>query len=163
MVAAERLIKDASKTVDQLEATVDAALAIASNCHQRYVVAPPHIRRQLNQGFFEKLFIAEDGSVEHAELTEPFAQLLAPEDGRAPNGAQSAPDAPTTLDVVTPRGSAPGRARGAQGADRSRPMNVLVTSFGSDVEDVPGDRVPGGSKEAGLVPAVGFEPTLSRA
>ncbi|MGH3923024.1 MAG: hypothetical protein ACRDTT_09185 [Pseudonocardiaceae bacterium] len=73
MATAERVIKDASKTVDELEATLQAALAVAGDCHERYAMAPPHVRRQLNQGFFTKLFIDEDGSVERAELTEPFA------------------------------------------------------------------------------------------
>ena len=30
------------------------------------------MKRQINQGFFEKLYIGQDGSVEHAELTEQF-------------------------------------------------------------------------------------------
>src|SRR5207248_10148817 len=48
-------------------------------CHRAYVTAPEPIRRQINQGFFVKRFIAQDGSVARAELTEPFAALLAPD------------------------------------------------------------------------------------
>ena len=58
MAVAERVIKDASKTVDELEATLQAALAVAGDCHQRYALAPPHLRRQLSQGFFTKLRMA---------------------------------------------------------------------------------------------------------
>jgi len=100
MATAERVIKDAGKTVGELEATLQAALAIAGDCLQRYALAPPHVRRQLNQGFFTKLFIAEDGSVERAELTEPFASLMEHEqrtsdypgdNWRRPGGPRRAP------------------------------------------------------------------------
>ncbi len=63
-------------TVD-LEATLEAALRAVTNCEAAYLAAPNHVRRQINQGFFKKLYIDEDGSVEEAELTEPFAALLA--------------------------------------------------------------------------------------
>jgi len=101
MAPAERVIKNSSTTVDELEATLQAALAVGGNCHQRYAQAPPHVRRQLNQGFFSKLFIALDGSVERAELTEPFASLMDHEPG-APNwqtrgGAQNVLE---RLDIV---------------------------------------------------------------
>jgi hypothetical protein len=36
-------------------------------------LAEPAIRRQINQGFFEKLCIDEDGKVARADLREPFA------------------------------------------------------------------------------------------
>ena len=76
MAEAERLTRNASKTVDELDLTLHQALMVASTCHQQYQAAPPHIRRQINQGFFTRLLIAPDGSVERAELTEPFATLL---------------------------------------------------------------------------------------
>lgn len=60
---------------------LQATLTVADNCQQHYAQAPPNIRRQLNQGFFTKLFIDQNGSVERAELTEPFATLLAAEAG----------------------------------------------------------------------------------
>jgi hypothetical protein len=43
----------------------------------QYLMAPPAIRRQINQGLFVKLYINQDGTVGRAELTEPFAALLA--------------------------------------------------------------------------------------
>ncbi len=64
MADAERLARDAGKTVEQLEVTLGRALTVASTCHRHYRPAPPHVRRQINQGFFRKLFIAPDGSVE---------------------------------------------------------------------------------------------------
>ncbi len=41
-----------------------------------YSRAPPSARRLLNHGLFKKLFIGEDGSVEHAEVQELFAGIL---------------------------------------------------------------------------------------
>ena len=38
-------------------------------------MAPPHVRRQANQTFVEKLLV-HDGDIVGAELAEPFAQLL---------------------------------------------------------------------------------------
>jgi hypothetical protein len=51
-------------------------LTAAASCADSYRVAEPPTRRLLNQGFFEKLYVAEDGTVERADLTEPFAALL---------------------------------------------------------------------------------------
>ncbi|OGL32771.1 hypothetical protein A3E76_05510 [Candidatus Saccharibacteria bacterium RIFCSPHIGHO2_12_FULL_44_22] len=39
--------------------------------------AYPSIRRMLNQGFFSKLYIDQDGSVSDGEIQEPFAHLVA--------------------------------------------------------------------------------------
>src|SRR5262249_20920439 len=36
----------------------------------------PRVRRLINQRLFKKLYIAQDGSVERFELTEPFVTLL---------------------------------------------------------------------------------------
>jgi hypothetical protein len=65
------------------------------------------IRRQINQGFFVKLFIGQDGSVARAELTEPFAALLSPDlsarmaDG--PETAITAAQPPTDAANAAPR------------------------------------------------------------
>lgn len=76
LAEAEGEIKAANTTSSEVEATLAAALAAASKCEQAYLSAPEPVRRQINQGFFEKLLIGEDGSVEWAELTEPFRALL---------------------------------------------------------------------------------------
>lgn len=73
MATAEQIITDASKTVDELEGTLQATLAVAGDCYRHYTDAPPHIRWQINQGFFTRLLIDQDGSVEQAEMTGPFA------------------------------------------------------------------------------------------
>ena len=59
--------------------------------------APNAIRRQINQGFFEKLFIGEDGNVVRAELTEPFRALLGTDRAMmAIPAARTVPGAPST-------------------------------------------------------------------
>jgi hypothetical protein len=104
LAEAEVQITAAQTTNQDIEATLARALAAAQHCHRAYATATDTIRRQINQGFFVKLFIGDDGSVEQAELTGPFAALL--EDGRviqarreidAPDAnpaAQDYPDAP---------------------------------------------------------------------
>ena len=69
-------IQAARATNTEVETTHQAALRAASNCERAYLTAPDKVRRQINQGFFEKLLIGDDGSVEDAELTEPFRPLL---------------------------------------------------------------------------------------
>lgn len=160
MAETERCIEDATKTVDQLADTLQRALTVARRCHEHYEAAPPHVRRLLNQGFFSKLFIAQDGGVERTELTEPFATLLADASIESTEGAQGVPDAPGTAEAAEVLTTVSRSASGAQGANGRRPTDVLVRTFGGDHE-TPGDLVTGGSNVAGLVPAVGFEPTLS--
>ena len=99
------------------------ALVVATHCERAYLTAEPPIRRQINQGFFEKLFIGEDGSVVRAILTEPFAALLAggntifvtawPED--AVSASQTVPDEPTTPD---------------ESGHRANPSAVLTAIYG---------------------------------
>lgn len=55
------------------------------------------MKRQINQGFFTKLLIYQDGTVERAELTEPFAQLLAPNWHATVQGDQNAQTHPRRL------------------------------------------------------------------
>lgn len=79
LAEADAMIVAAQTSTAEVEATLEAALMAAGQCHRAYVSAPKPIRRQINQGFFVKLFIGRDGSVVRVELTEPFAALLAQE------------------------------------------------------------------------------------
>lgn len=110
LAAAEGEIKAARVTTADVEALLDQALVAASHCEVAYLSETGPIRRQINQGFFEKLYIGEDGTVERAELTEPFAALL--EAGHA-------------LQAVTP---------GAL-ANRTNPADVLAVTFGETITD----------------------------
>lgn len=66
----------ASANLTDLENQLARALTAAGHCSDAYHEAPPAVRRQYNQGFFEKLYIDEDGSVQAADLNQPFAALL---------------------------------------------------------------------------------------
>jgi len=73
---AETEIKNTTKTLDELQATLDGALAAAASCQRQHKAAPPSIRRQINQGFLRRPLIGPGGEVERVEMTEPFAALL---------------------------------------------------------------------------------------
>lgn len=55
----------------------ERALQISAACHGYYMTASAKVRRLMNQGFFSKIFLAEDGTVEDAELHDIFAGLFA--------------------------------------------------------------------------------------
>jgi hypothetical protein len=73
--SAEKQISEANLSLQELDAQLEGALLVAGSCDREYADATPSIRRLMNQGFFNKLFIAQDGTVEHAEIQEPFAGL----------------------------------------------------------------------------------------
>jgi len=125
---------------------------VAGNCHRHYEAAPDFIKRQINQGFFRKLIINTDGSVERAELTEPFAQLLAPDWTAATGSALRAPDAPGRLPA--PR-TADGNAPGALSA-LGRPGHTLAgVTAGGTTKNPDGDLVGVGSHKGCLVDLLG--------
>jgi site-specific DNA recombinase len=72
---AERRLMATSLAFDRIEANLDQALGMAGDCHAMYVRAPAKLRREINQTFFEKVYIDEDGVAGH-ELARPFALLL---------------------------------------------------------------------------------------
>ncbi|WP_093089764.1 hypothetical protein [Pseudonocardia oroxyli] len=76
MVATERQVDTSRKQLADVEQILEDALTVAANCSLHYQAAPDFVRRQINQGFFDKIWISEDGSVERYELTEPFAALM---------------------------------------------------------------------------------------
>jgi hypothetical protein len=78
MAAAERQVETSGKHLAEVEDVLEQALAVAAQCNLQYRRAPEFVRRQMNQGFFEKLWIGQDGSVEHWEMTGPFGALLSP-------------------------------------------------------------------------------------
>jgi hypothetical protein len=73
---AERAKKRLARLKDERSKLMQAQ--VAGHCQRHYAAAPPPIRRQINQGFFKKLYLGQDGTVERYELTEPFRQLLEP-------------------------------------------------------------------------------------
>ena len=111
--------------------------------------------RQINQGFFRRLIIDSDGSVERAELTEPFAQLLTPDWTTATGSAQSAPDASGPLPAPrTPDGTPPALL-GALG----RPGRTVAGVTAGERTKNPDDNLVGvGSHKGSLVELRGIEP-----
>ena len=89
-----------------LEATPEKALSAATHCQQAYLTAPDSLKRQINQGFFNKLFIDDDGQVEIAELTEPFTALLDPDDANLADIATSTAETDAD-DTATSTGTIP--------------------------------------------------------
>lgn len=69
----------------------------------------------VNQGFFTKLLIHQNGTVQCAELTEPFAQLLAPGWYATARDAQNAPDASGRLSAGRTPDATPPAPHGVQG------------------------------------------------
>ena len=160
LAAADSEIAAAKTTTADTEATLARALDAASRCEVAYLSASGIIRRQINQGFFEKLYIGEDGQVESAELTEPFAALL------------KAGETVRLTETATATDSASQIARGASAAsDRARRSGDLLPTFGEYVTvtervhtNTPGEisLVGRGVKDDYLVGMTGFEPATLR-
>lgn len=132
LARADSEISAAKTTSDSVESTLTAALHSATRCQAAYLTAPDPIRRQINQGFFEKLFIGEDGSVERYELTEPFAAILQRGDAFtlkavvSPNG-----DTEELLQAASHTLNAPETAEDTDDtADRTRPASVFMAMYG---------------------------------
>lgn len=90
LAEAETEITRATASLSDVTQTLHDALTVAGHCQQHYVAAPPAIRRQINQGFFKKLYLGQDGAVERYELTEPFQQLLGAEWAETPTAVAPA-------------------------------------------------------------------------
>lgn len=145
-VNAEAQLRLTDATLSDYDLQLERLLKVAGDCEAHYLGAPPSIRRQMNQGLFQKLYIHQDGHVEHAEFTEPFATLLTERHAsRGASPSQGPSDASTGIDATT---------------GRWRPSNVFLVTYGA-----PGnDKTPlsgclvRGSKETCLVRHQGLEP-----
>jgi DNA invertase Pin-like site-specific DNA recombinase len=149
--------KTATRDIDT---TLTAALQAASRCQAAYLIAPNHIRRQINQGFFKKLFIGEDGEVERAELTEPFAALLGTGKVFAMQ-TTTAPDEHASASQIVVH--APDATE-----DRTRPSSVFNATYGDQAAVTESKQntthrtlicTMRGVKQNYLVGRVGLEPT----
>lgn len=63
---------------EAIERNLNRALELAKDCHAAVQAAGPEIRRQLDQAFFEKLYVHQSGEVTH-DFAEPFKILLDPQ------------------------------------------------------------------------------------
>jgi len=73
---AEREITIAYADLTSSEQTLEDALTVAGACQRHYETAQLYQTANQSRGFFRKLIINSDRTVNHAEPTEPFAQLL---------------------------------------------------------------------------------------
>ena len=64
---------------DSIRATLASALELARDCYEAYRGAPDHVRRMLNQAFFERIEVEviDADTVVSVELAEPFRSLSA--------------------------------------------------------------------------------------
>jgi site-specific DNA recombinase len=157
-------IQAAKITSVDVEKTLAAALQAAANCQQAYLTAPDRVRRQINQGFFRKLLIGEDGSVERAEFAEPFAALLDTEQAVFHDEQTIRADA-TPPQMSTDDTNNMGAT--AHLTSRIGPSSMIRATF----EDVTQRtqkttertiaRTPRGLQQQCLVGVAGFEPTTS--
>jgi hypothetical protein len=127
LIQADAEIATSKTTNADVRARLDAALKVVSNCLAAYLSAPDHIRRQINQGFFEKLWIGEDGSVERAEFTEPFRAVL--DYGQAVTyvGATTKTHA---VPVQRDQDDTNGQAGAGDASDRTSPSTVFCVTSG---------------------------------
>jgi site-specific DNA recombinase len=147
---------------DRIEQNLKKALDLAGDCHRMYLEANDLTRRLLNQAFFERLYIDEDGI--RAALAEPFTTLLGPE-VMAVVGRQGDEPAATQ---ETARSDATHVSGGVQQATMARPdwnaayirhirANRPATNS-QHSKPAPRQRRRAGLKDSTLVPSAGFEP-----
>jgi site-specific DNA recombinase len=78
LAGAQQIIDRCSTEINLILTVVEEILLLCANAHRLYLSATPDVRRQLNQAVFTRFWIVDD-QVHGADLTEPFAQLLAPD------------------------------------------------------------------------------------
>lgn len=125
IASAQTGIKQAETNLAELEEQFARAVAIVSRCVRLYEEAKSAIRRQINQGLFEKLYIDQDGHVEYADVQEPFRALV----HLAGRELTWSSDSVVTLaDTPSDVRDVPGRADAATGrSDVKTPGQILLT------------------------------------
>ena len=128
----------AQASLDRAQATVDHAVREAEDCHRAYLESTPHGRRLMNQAFFNRVLVTEEGVVGW-EYNEPFTTLME---------AHGAPVTKREAERKTGQASALGR----RSYERKRPGRgagaLELAFFGAS------------SKPTHLAEEVGFEPTV---
>lgn len=167
--AAEHQIAASEQALEQLDDQLERALEVARLCHEKYVNAVPAERRLLNQGLFTKLFIAQDGSVEDAEVQDLLAGLLSKDSTLAVEAREIAVvPVPTQQDATqsatgTDGALVPVREWANRPERRWSPSAVLLrmqtADSGEYAQTPPKLSFGRGSNKAHLAEGVGFEPT----
>ena len=166
----------ADLTFEKIAQTLARCLAFVQHCDELYRDAPPKLRRQLNQAFFEKLYVHENGEVE-AHLAEPFNILLHPHlvvETEEQVGERSAkgPELALAVDIDPMHrdrewtNGAPTWLRDGQWWDRIsrwhyfKNANRPRRTVSAEVHSTP-VLLGLGSKQSYLAEGVGFEPTVT--
>jgi site-specific DNA recombinase len=71
----QRLLEAAELHAHDIESALDGALAKTRTPHATYLASTPLERRLLNQTFFKRILIGEEGGVQSTELTPIYAAL----------------------------------------------------------------------------------------
>ena len=141
MTAAEGALAVTEYTADQIENTIEHAVAFATNCHDAYMAADEVVRREMNQAFFDRILVTEDGVVEWS-YNQPFAMLMS-----AHGVAGPVKDDVSVTDMISAESVARNRARNYC---KRRDPNWLVRVFPQAC-----------SKEQLLAERGGFEPPVT--
>jgi hypothetical protein len=72
---ARRLLEAAELHASDIETALDGAFAKTKTPHATYVASTPLERRLLNQTFFKRILVGENGTIEGAELTTVYVAL----------------------------------------------------------------------------------------
>jgi site-specific DNA recombinase len=106
--AAEETVTRLSGEYDVALANLDTALELTANIQAAYDLAPPHVRRLMNQAIFKKLIVLDERVVDYV-LHEPFRQLLDDDFMGALEKAERIPDwqlepglVPTPVEAISP-------------------------------------------------------------
>ena len=134
---------------------MERAVARAENCHEAYLAAGPQLRKQMNQAFFSRILVTEEGVVGW-EYQQPFDVLMrihpplpwvvGKPQGLTETGAQAALRWSLTSIVAREQVGASRRHR--------RPLNASSPSWWARA-----GFVGLSSKDEHLAERVGFEPT----
>jgi site-specific DNA recombinase len=147
LAGAQQIIDRCSTEINLILTVVEEILLLCANAHRLYLSATPDVRRQLNQAVFTRFWIVDD-QVHGTDLTEPFAQLLAPDitiplstDGDATTNAVT--DLPE--DSAAADSTSRGARRRARQARHRPPQALSATLVGVQPPDVierPNDPLP---------------------
>jgi hypothetical protein len=74
MAAVEGRVEMMARDSESVDGMLSAIGALLRNCYDTYIRAPKQIKRRLNQTYFERIFVDDEGP-DRVELAEPFATL----------------------------------------------------------------------------------------
>jgi site-specific DNA recombinase len=151
---AETILTRAKASLAEVEDALERALHVAGSCKTEYSDAAPAIRRLMNQGFFRKLFVARDGTIDDAELLDPFSGLLARD--TLVSVAQRKARAKRALEGLGVELAAPASSATEK---RRSPSAVLLSFTGAKQQTRPVLSLGSSLNKGYLAEGVGFEPT----